>query len=178
MYWHDEVKEKIKRKNKILFRKDSEFLYELNKLLKNQNKRIITLWAFDFAEESINYFEKKFPFEKAPRNALKSSILWAQSKIKMPQAKQDILACYAFAKQISDPEYIALCHAIAQACSVVHTTGHAMGYPIYELTSLVNRYGLDNCINKIELRKRKYIDHLLYHRKNYTQYKGEWASFM
>ena len=50
----------------------------------------------------------------------------------MPQAKAAILACHALAREWDSPEDIALCHAVGQGCSVVHTAGHAMGYPIYE----------------------------------------------
>ena len=81
-------------------------------------------------------------------------------------------------KKISCQEDIALCHAIGQACSVVHTVGHAMGYPIYELTALVRKYGVDGCKAVIESRKQKYIDLLNYWHENYQNYKGEWAKFM
>ena len=39
----------------------------------------------------------------------------------MPVAKKAILECHAMAKELTDIADIALCHAIGQACSVVHT---------------------------------------------------------
>lgn len=63
----------------------------------------------------------------------------------MPIAQRKILDCHGFAKEIDNKEDIATVHAVGQACSVVHTAGHAMGYPIYDLTSFVHRYGIDDC---------------------------------
>ena len=68
---------------------------------------------------------------------------WAAGELKMRPAQRSILRCHALAKELPSPADIAACHAVAQACSVVHTPGHALGYPIYDLTSLVRRLGVD-----------------------------------
>lgn len=178
MYWYKEVEEKLKRKNQILFSKDSEFLQDIALLIQNQNHRTVVLWALDLAEESVRILEERYPGENRPRKAIEATRLWAAGKIKMPQAKREILNCHALAKEISDLGDIALCHAVGQACGVVHTVGHAMGYPIYELTAVVRKYGIDNCKDVIELRKQEYIDRLNYWKNNYRNHKGEWADFM
>ena len=64
------------------------------------------------------------------------------------------------ARELTDPADIARCHAVGQACIVVHTAGHAMGYPIYELTALVRELGRENCWQTVEARVRDY-EHLL-----------------
>ena len=46
-------------------------------------------------------------------------------------------------KKTDDPYLIASYHAIAQALSVVHTRGHAMGFVLYDLTSKIRRFGID-----------------------------------
>ena len=93
-------------------------------------------------------------------------------------AQKKILSCHAFAKEINCKEDIAMCHAVGQACAVVHTAGHAIGYPIYDLTSLVYKYGIQNCAIAIETRKQSYIDKILYWKTHLSDYKGEWADFM
>ena len=103
---------------------------------------------------------------------------WASGRIKMRPAQQKILACHAFAKEIDCKEDIAMCHAIGQACAVVHTVGHAMGYPIYDLTSIIYKYGIENCSEAVEARKQEYIDRLLYWNEHFSDYKGAWAEFM
>ena len=94
----------------------------------------------------------------------------------MPEAKRAILNCHAVAKELTNKEDIALCHAIGQACGVVHTVGHAIGLPIYELTAIVYKYGIDNCKDKLINRKKEYIDKIYYYQEHYKEYK-KWAKF-
>lgn len=178
MNWIEDVEKKLKRKNQILFSKDSEFLKELIYLISQQNRRALVLWAFELAEETVRILEEKYPDETRPRDVLEACQLWASGEIKMPEAKRRILACHAFAKELSNPEDIALCHAVGQACSVVHTGGHAIGYPIYELTALVRKYGIDDCGEIVEARKQEYMDRLIYWQDNYMNYDGKWAKFL
>lgn len=178
MNWLDEVRIKLKRKNQVLFAKDSEYLQDLIVLFQNQDHRTITLWAFDFATESIAKLEEKYPGEKRPREALEASQDWAAGIIKMRLAQRKILDCHAFAKEINCKEDIAVCHAIGQACAVVHTTGHAIGYPIYDLTSIIYRLGIENCLEAVEIRKQEYINRLFYWNEHLCHYKNEWADFM
>lgn len=178
MYWIDEVKEKIKRKNQILFSKDCEFLMDLTQFINEQNRRIVTLWALDLSKETAYYLKEKYPHENSPQKAVESAKLWAEGVIKMPQAKREILRCHAIAKTITNMEDIALFHAVGQGCSVVHTVKHAMGYPIYDLTAVVRRYGIDNCKEAVELRKCEYIEKLKYICSNYEKDNYTWAAFM
>lgn len=178
MIWLEEVRAKLKKNNQVLFAKDSEFLQDLRLLFQEQNHRVMTLWAFDFAAETIAKLQEKYPDEKRPQEALEAVRDWAAGKIKMRPAQQKILSCHAFAKEIACKEDIAMCHAVGQACAVVHTAGHAIGYPIYDLTSIVFRYGAENCSQAVEARKREYVDRLRYRKEHFEEYKGEWAEFM
>ena len=83
-----------------------------------------------------------------------------------------------FAGEIDCEADIAMCHAIGQACSVVHVAGHTIGYPIYDLTSIIYRFGVDACTEAVELRKQEYIDIVFYWNEHLCDYKGEWAAFM
>ena len=89
-----------------------------------------------------------------------------------------ILDCHAMSKELADPADIARCHAVGQACSVVHTAGHAMGYPIYELTALVRELGLDSCREAVETRVRIYEQRLqLWTEREQTDFR-DWAAFL
>lgn len=178
MNWIDEVQTKIKKKNQVLFSKDSQYLQDLIYLFHEQEHRAMALWAFYFVAESIKRLREKYPNENRPQEALETVRDWAAGKIKMRQAQKKILSCHAFAKEIDCKEYIAICHAIGQACAVVHTAGHAIGYPIYDLTSIVYRYGIEKCSRAVEVRKQEYIDRLLFWNEHLDEYKGEWAEFM
>ena len=178
MDWLDEVREKLKRKNQVLFAKDADFLQDLTMLFRDQSHRVMVLWALDLAAESVADLEEKYPGEARPREALEAAWAWAAGKIKMRPAQRKILDCHAFAKEIDCKEDIAVCHAIGQACAVIHTVEHAMGYPMYELSAIIYRLGIENCAEAVEQRKREYIQKLFYWSAHVGEYKGGWADFM
>lgn len=178
MEWTYEVRSRQKRKNQILFSKDSVCLQELKLLIDQQNHRTMVLWALELCGEAVRIIEEKYPGESRPKDALNASRLWAEGKIRMREAQRKILDCHALAKEISSPEDVALCHAIGQGCGVVHTVGHALGFPIYELTAIVKKYGLENAIEKVNERTAYYTERLLYWSEHTDGYKGEWADFM
>jgi len=178
MSWIEEVNTNLKKKRQILFSKDTIFLQDLELLLRNQSHQAVVLWAFDFAEETVKKLEAKYPAESRPRVALEASKLWALGRIKMPAAKREILNCHAAAKEIQSLEDIALCHAVGQACSTVHASGHALGFPIYDLTAIVRRYGAAYCRTPVEIRKQEYIEKIVYWGSHYESDTGDWADFM
>ena len=178
MDWLEEAAAKLKRKNTVLFSKGSELLGDLALLLPEQDGRTVVLWALDLAEGSVKELEAWHPGEARPREALLAAREWAAGRIKMRRAQRCILDCHALAKELDRPEDAALCHAVGQACSVVHTAGHALGYPMYELTSMVYRLGPENCREAIEARAREYVSRLLCWAGRLDEYEGSWAGFM
>ncbi|MDD7718238.1 MAG: hypothetical protein PUJ11_01870 [Eubacteriaceae bacterium] len=178
MNWTEEAAAKLKRKNQILFSKNSEYMQDLIMLLGLQSHQVLTLWAFDFASESVANLEEKYPEEKRPREALEAAKDWAAGRIKMREAQRKILDCHAFAKEIDNKEDIAICHSIGQACAVVHTAGHAIGYPIYDLTAIIYKHGIENCKDAVEQRKQEYIEKITYWNEHIYDYRGTWAKFM
>lgn len=178
MDWFDEIKVKMNKKNQILFSQESPILHELSMLLEEQNRRIVVLWALDLSGDCVRELLEKYPMDDRPIKALEEAKRWAAGKIKMPVAKKAILNCHSMAKDVNSPEDKAMCHAIGQACSTVHTKRHAMGLPIYELTAIVKKYGIENCREPIERRCTQYMDRLIYWHDNLSEYKGTWAAFM
>lgn len=178
MEWFEEVKAKQKRKNKVLFSKESSCLQELSWLLTRQNRRVVVLWGMELVSQGVQVLTNRYPEDLRPEQMIKLCTLWSEGKIKMPQAKQAILQVHAMAKELNSPEEIALCHAAAQGCSVIHTPGHALGYPIYELTALVHRYGIENCIQPVEKRCEEYVQRLLFWEQQEPTLQRVWASFL
>ena len=82
------------------------------------------------------------------------------------------------AKELTDLADIARCHAVGQACSVVHTAGHALGYPMYELTAIVLEQGLDNCRDTVEQRVMYYKQRLRYWMEFEKTCQLNWAGFL
>jgi hypothetical protein len=176
--WVDEVRGRIKRKNQVLFAKDSEFLRDLIALIQEQNHRTMVLWAFEFADETAQRLTARYPEEKRFEEAVTAAKDWAAGKVKMPFAKRAILQVHSVAKEVDSPEDSALCHAIGQACGVVHANGHALGFPIYDLTAIIRRYGIDECKEPVETRKERYIERIHYWRANHSTHPREWADFL
>lgn len=177
MNWTEELKQNLQRKNQILFSQDGAFLNNLNQKILSAGHKAAILWALEFAEESVLCLEEKYPDEDRPRKALDASRLWAAGKLKMPAAKKEILRCHALAKELDSETEIALCHAIGQACSTVHTIQHAIGYPIYELTAIVRQYGYDQCEQPLLLRRKEYLERLIFWKSNKDLITG-WADFL
>jgi hypothetical protein len=173
-----DVETKIKKRNKMLFSRDSQCLQELIKLIQIQNHRTLVMWALDCSKLPLEQFETKYPDESRPRTCLELCEAWARGKIKMPIAKQAILDAHAVAKTIDDSEYCALCHAIGHAGATVHVETHALGLPIYELTALVLKYGKDNFPKPVSEKINYYYGRLLYWQENTDKLGLDWADFL
>jgi hypothetical protein len=173
-----DVNIKLKKKNKLLFSRDSLCLQELIKLIQLQNHRTLVMWALDCAASPLEKFEGKYPEERRPRNCLELCEDWSRGKIKMPIAKRAILDSHAVAKEIDDIEYGTLCQAIGHAGATVHVETHAVGLPIYELTSIVNKYGKDDFQDPVSEKIDYYYNRLLHWQKKTDNLGLKWAGFL
>lgn len=164
--------------SKILFSRDSECIQPLRSLIEQQKHRTLVMWALDCARLPLEQFEAKYPDEKRPRICLELCEAWARGGVKMPTAKRAILDSHAVAKEISDEEHGALCHAIGHAGATVHVETHALGLPFYELTSIVLRCGKGNSQRPVEEKIAYYHDRLLYWQENIDKQDIPWAGFL
>ena len=178
MDWLDEVQARLRRKNQLLFSRDALLLQALDGQLRQADHRAVTLWALDLAGEAVARLAQAYPHEPRPAASLQAARDWAAGRIRMPQAWQAILACHAAARDMPCPEDAALCHAVGQACAVVHTARHALGYPIYELTALVRRLGVLDCREAVQARMEEYLRRLMYWETHTQDMHGPWADFM
>ena len=176
--WLADVSGKAKRHNQILFSKESFLLVDLRHLIDQSNRRVLILWVLELAEETALRLAERYPEDLRPREAIDAARAWAAGEVKMPIAKQAILNCHAMAKVLTDPADIARCHAVGQACSVVHTAGHALGYPMYELTAIVLELGLEDCKEPIEQRVMYYKQRLRYWMEYEKNCQQSWAGFL
>ncbi|WP_079479073.1 putative immunity protein [Halobacillus salinus] len=173
-----DVEMKMKKKNKLLFTRDSLCLQELKKLIQEQKHRTLVLWALDSAQASLDKFEAKYPDEQRPRICLELCEKWARGQVKMPAAKRAILDAHAVAKELDDLEYGLLSQAIGHAGATVHVETHALGLPTYELTSLVHEYGKDEFEVPVRAKIDDYYDRLLYWQENTDNQEWDWARFL
>jgi hypothetical protein len=173
-----DVENKLKKGNRILFSRDSQCLHPLISLIQLQNRRTLVMWALDCAKAPLAQFEAKYPQEHRPRICLEFCDAWARGKVKMPAAKQAILGSHAAAKETNDSEYGALCHAIGHAGATVHVETHAIGLPFYELTAIVIRYGKANYAKPVVEKIDDYYNRLLYWAEITDTLNLDWADFL
>lgn len=178
MDWQEVLEKRIKARRQILFSKEDEELSTLTFLIREAPRRAVVLWALELAEERAELLKARCPQEDRPLNAVSMARMWAAGEIKMPVAKRAILECHAFAKELSAPADIASCHAIGQACATVHANGHAIGYPIYDLTAMIREGGLENCNERIRQRMADYVARLSFWRENCERGPRSWADFL
>lgn len=173
----EDVELKMKKKNKILFSCDSVCLQNLAEQIKLQNRRTLVMWALNCSKTTLEKFESKYPNEQRPRIALDLCDKWSKGMIKMPIAKKTILDSHAVAKELNDKVYSDLCHAVGHACATIHVKTHAIGLPIYELTSIV----FENEKRKYEkavFEKINYYERQLLYWQENTDHDRLWANFL
>lgn len=173
-----DVEQKLKKKNTVLFSRESECLQELRGLIERQKHRALVLWALDCAQIPLAQFEEAYPDERRPRTALELCEAWSRGKIKMPAAKRAILDAHAVAKEIDDRVCGALCHAIGHAGATVHVETHALGLPFYELTALVLKFGTGGYRKPVCEKIDYYCQRLLYWQETTDTLGLEWAAFL
>ncbi len=178
MDWMEEAAMRQKRGCQLLLARDSECLQPLSCLLGHAPRRAVVLWALELGSGAVAALEQRYPEEPRPRAALEGATAWAAGRIKMPRARRLILDCHALARELTDPADIALCHAVGQACAVVHTPGHALGFPMYELTALIRRHGLTGSRDAVEKRLQVYADRLRFHLSGADDPTRDWAPFL
>lgn len=173
-----ESKEKLKRKNQILFSHTSPCFEKLICEIKSSTRCEIVLWALMQAERIAINLKTKYPFDDRPMQTVVFCREWAKGNIKMTEAKRFILQVHSMAKQVPNAEDSALCHAVGQGCSTVHTEGHAIGLPIYECTALIRKYGIENCEQPLEERLKQYVDDFALCKQMIEDSNYTWASFL
>ena len=66
MNWSEELEEKLRRMNQILFAKDGAFLFELDQQILSAGQKAAILWALDFAKESVLFLNQHIQRKTAP----------------------------------------------------------------------------------------------------------------
>lgn len=118
---------------KMLTDWDATNIHPLVKLVETQSKSTLAHWAVDYAEGIIlPLWSKHYPDDLRPQNALNSARDWLDGKIKLPEAKKQILECHAAAREAEgNPVAQTAARAIGQCASTIHSARHCIGLPLY-----------------------------------------------
>ena len=112
-----------------LARKDEEMLG----LVKNTDKKTLAIWAIDCAERVLPYFEKKYPEDHRPRNAIETLQEWIDTGVfKMAVIRKASLDSHAAAREVGEDNAArSAARAAGQAVATAHVARHAYGSAIY-----------------------------------------------
>ncbi len=129
------------------------YIQSLMKLIETQSKSTLAHWAVDYAERFIlPLWNKYYPYDQRPQNALNAAREWLSGAIKLPPAKKVILDCHAAARE-ADGNSVAqtAARAVGQCASTIHSARHCIGLAFYgALAVAYDRLGTDVSWGQIE----------------------------
>lgn len=142
-------------KRKILFMPQDREVEELYALASRQSKLCLVVWAYEYSEKYVVLFEE-YSDDTRVRTARDAAYVWAKGEMKMPEARQYILAAHKAAAESGNEIAEVAGRAVAHAAATVHSARHAFGLVLYGLTALAKLYGKNSREVKEEI-KRLYI---------------------
>lgn len=134
---------------------EAPYIRSLMKLIETQSKPTLAHWAVDYAESAmLPLWKERYPDDPRPQNALHAARAWLAGAIKLPQAKPEILACHAAAREAEgNPAAQAAARAIGQSSSAIHSARHCIGLAFYgALAVAYHALGTDAPWTQIERR--------------------------
>ena len=127
----------------------------LLKLISKTDKKILAIWASHCAKKVLPYFEKAYPKDKHPRQAIEATQAWTKGKISIKEAREFALKAHASARIAKQDNNMKACHAAraaAHAVATAHVARHAFG-PIFYTMKIINNTEKFSEINTLKSKK-------------------------
>jgi len=120
---------KMKKQKFSITHKDEE----MSDLVSKTDHKTLALWAIDCAERVLPYFEKKYPKDKRPRQAIETLKAWINTGIfKMAIIRKASLDSHAAAREVGEDNAArSAARAAGQAVATAHVSRHSYGSAIY-----------------------------------------------
>lgn len=93
--------------------------------LDEQDHSALALWAADCAAHVLLYFEKHYPQDERPRQAIAAGRAWARGELAMSEARQAAFAAHAAARNADDAAARDAARAAGHAAATAHVAAHA-----------------------------------------------------
>lgn len=124
----------MKEKKFLIANKDEEMMA----LVSQTDRKTLALWAIDCAERVMPYFEKKYPKDTRPRNAIITLQAWiATGVFSMAVIRKASLDAHAAARDVGeDSSARSAARAAGQAVATAHVRTHAYGPAVYAQQAL------------------------------------------
>ena len=146
----------MKKENFSIARPD----LELTNLVSKVDKKILAHWAIDCSMRVLPFFEKEYPKDNRPREALKTLEAWLKTgKFSMPVIRKASLDSHAAAREVGkDVAARSAARACGQAVATAHVKTHAYGPAIYAQQAI---FRATSSLEKAEEERNWQYKHLL-----------------
>jgi hypothetical protein len=103
--------------------------------LKDDDHRLLAIWAADCAEHVLHYFEEARPRDERPRRAIDLGRTWARGEITWGEARTAAGHANAAARDLTGAARHAA-YAASQAAAVGHVAAHELGAAAYAVKAV------------------------------------------
>ncbi|MHB1376040.1 MAG: putative immunity protein [Candidatus Humimicrobiaceae bacterium] len=137
-------------------------------LVKKTDHKTLAVWAIDCALHVLPYFEKKFPEDPRPRNAIEVLQVWITMGVfKMAEIRKASLASHAAAREVGGNNSArSSARAAAQALATAHVPTHSIAATIYALQAIYRDASFPDADAAVVKEQDWQYQHLLEIRKN------------
>ena len=156
MDWMDEVAEKMRRRNQILFSRDSDPAAAVRLARKCAAAHGRALGARPPRGRNRRGISRAHPEDGRPRRAVQAARQWASGSIRMPIAQRN--STVTPRREAASSADAARLHAVAQGCSVVHIGGPCARPAHLRADRARSRMWLERQPKAVELRVLEYVD--------------------
>jgi len=107
-------------------------------LMKKTDHKTLAIWALTCTKRVLPYFEKKYPKDNRPRQAIKTLEKWICTGIfKMVEIRKAALDAHAAAREVSEDNAArSAARSAGQAVATAHVPSHSMGAANYALQAI------------------------------------------
>jgi hypothetical protein len=134
----------------------------IGELVKKSSHKILAIWATDCADRVLHHFEKNYPEDMRPREAIEAGRAWVREDIKMIEARRFASASHAAARDAEqNPESQAAARSAGHASATAHVARHAFAASTYAVSSIRDASTSDNEMVLIDEERQWQYNHLL-----------------
>jgi hypothetical protein len=101
-----------------------------------ENLKTLVTWACDCADRVLNLFEKEYPYDTNPREAILAGRMWTKGNLKMVDVRKKAFAAHDSARNSETNSAIFAARSAGHACATSHVATHAIHASQYALKAI------------------------------------------
>jgi len=136
---------------------------ELVILVERSDHKILALWAIDCVERIFHFFEKHYPKDLRPRQAIDTLKVWIDTgEFKMQVIRSASLSAHAAARAVGEDNAArSAARAAGQAVATAHVPRHALAAANYALQAIHRAANAEDAKEAVEEERAWQYQHLI-----------------